>query len=213
MPTALTKVGGRWMLVDQPEPGYVWPEDYYGQPKTAAGHKFVPQDHSDTGIMVAFAPPQHVVDDLKLEDEHAEPAHDLHVTMTYLGKTGEYTSEQLAALPEVVSSWAEGHKPVRLTVQGSGTFLAPDENSPHVLHALVNSPGIHRLQAHLVDHLKAHGYKPRENHGYIPHITLGYTRHTVRFLPKVKRHEWTAHDIWSAIGGKRQPHRFGNGSL
>ena len=180
---------------------------YFGQ--RMAAHKFVPQDHNGKGIMVAFAPPQEVVDKLTLDDEDAELAHDLHITMAYLGKTDEYKPGHLKALPRVVSSWARSRKPIELTVQGSGTFLAPEEGEPHVLHALVNSPGLHRVQAHLVDHLKAHGYAARENHGYIPHITLGYTKHTVRFLPKVSRQSWTAKDIWTAIGGERQAHLFG----
>lgn len=173
-----------------------------------AAHKFLKQDHSGTGVMVALAPPKDVVDHLTVGEEHAEPAHDLHVTLSYLGNTDEYSLRQLADLPEVLDSWAEGHKPINLAVQGAGTFLAPDEESPHVLHALVNAPGLHRVQAHLTDHLKKYGYNPRENHGYIPHITLGYTKHPVRFLPQVNRMEWRAKDVWSAIGGRRQPHRL-----
>lgn len=178
-----------------------------GYRKTAA-HTFVPQDHSGTGVMVALAPPKDVVDHLTIGEEHAEPAHDLHVTLAYLGKTSEYKPGQLRDLPEVLDSWAEGHKPIDLTLQGAGTFLAPDEESPHVLHALVNAPRLHLKQAHLVDYLKQHGYNPREDYGYIPHITLGYVKHPVRFLPQVKRMSWTANDVWSAIGGKRRPHRF-----
>lgn len=178
-----------------------------GYRKTAA-HTFVPQDHSGTGVMVALAPPKDVVDHLTIGEEHAEPAHDLHVTLAYLGKTSEYKPGQLRDLPEVLDSWAEGHKPIDLTLQGAGTFLAPDEESPHVLHALVNAPRLHLKQAHLVDYLKQYGYNPREDYGYIPHITLGYVKHPVRFLPQVKRMSWTANDVWSAIGGKRRPHRF-----
>ena len=177
--------------------------------QTLAGHTFVPQDRSHTGIMVALAPPQHVVDALKLPDEHAEPAHELHVTLAYLGKTDDYSLRQLGDLPEVLDAWAEGHRPRRMKVQGAGTFLAPAEGEPHVLHALVNSPGLHRVQAHLVDHLKHYGYNPSEKHGYLPHMTLGCTKHPVRFLPKVEPHEWVAREAWSAIGNRRQPHRFG----
>jgi 2'-5' RNA ligase len=149
-----------------------------------------------------------VVDHLKIDHPDAEPAHDLHVTLSYLGKTEEYSLRQLADLPEILDAWAEGHKPLKAAIQGAGTFLAADEESPHVLHALVNAPGLHRVQSHLVDHLKRYGYKPREEHGYLPHVTLGYTKHPVRFLPQVKRMEWTARSVWSAIGGRRQPHRL-----
>ncbi len=192
------EVDGRHLLLDEHNHGI----------SRQAGHIFVPQKHS-TGMMIAFAPSRHVVDSLHVNDENAEPEHDLHVTAAYLGKVAEYSPQQLQDLPEVMDSWAEGHKPIQLTVQGSGTFLSPDGEQPHVLHALVNSPGLHRVQAHLVDHLKKYGYKPREDHGFIPHITIAYTRHAVRFLPKVERKSWLAKGIWSSIGDERQEHPFG----
>ncbi len=175
-----------------------------------AAHVFVPQDHSGTGIMIAYAPPKHIVDALKINEPHAEPAHDIHLTLSYLGKTDEYKPGQLRDLPEVMDSWAEGQSPRKLSVHGAGTFLASRDEDPHVLHALVNSSGLHRQQAHLVDHLKKYGYNPREEYGYIPHVTLGYTKHPVRFLPKVQRADWTAKSVWSAIGDQRQAHRFGS---
>ena len=174
-----------------------------------AEHTFVPQDNSGTGMMVCFAPPKEVTDHLVMDDPDAEPEHDLHVTLAYLGKTGEHSKRQLNKLPYLMDEWAKQHGPVRLSVEGSGTFLAPEEGEPHVLHALVNAPGLHRMQAHLVDYLKEHGYSPREDHGYIPHITLGYVKHNVRFLPRVERKEWTARHVWTAIGEHRSDHRLG----
>lgn len=171
-------------------------------------HVFIPQDHSGTGVMAAFAPPKRVTDSLVLPQEHAEPEHDLHVTLSYLGKTSEYSKGQLRDLPEVMDSWAEGHRPTRLKITGAGHFIA-DGDGGHPLIALVNSPGLHRMQAHLVDHLRNYGYRPREEHGYIPHLTLGYSKHGVRFLPKIEPQQWLAKDVWSAIGPERRPHRFG----
>lgn len=173
-------------------------------------HVFVPQDHSGSGIMAAFAPPKHVTDHLALPDEHAEPEHDLHVTLAYLGSKDEYKPGHLRDLPEVMDAWAEGHKPLRLKIAGAGHFLPSDDSDgAHPLITLVNAPGLHRMQSHLVDHLKRYGYNPRENHGYIPHLTLGYSKHHVRFLPKVEPRSWVARDVWSAIGEERRPHRFG----
>jgi 2'-5' RNA ligase len=143
-----------------------------------------------------------------LAQEGGEPRHDLHVTMAYLGKVNEYSAQQLKDFPAHVASWAQRHDAPEMLVSGSGTFLRPDEDSPHVLHALVNSPRLHRLQAHLVDHLKSQGYNPREDHGFVPHITLGYAKHEVRFLPKVQRQKWTSDDVWSVVDGKRRSHPF-----
>lgn len=199
----LVTIAGRQVYVESRDPGM---ESYFTK---EAAHTFVPQDHSGTGMMVAMAPPKDVVDSLHLNDPDAEPAHDLHVTMAYLGATTDHTPGQLRDLPEVIDSWAEGRKPIKMTVSGSGTFLAPDKDSPHVLHALVNSPGLHLMHAHLVNHLQRYGYDPKQTHGFVPHISLGYTKHDVRFLPKVSRKSWVAKDVWSAIGDKRRSHPFG----
>lgn len=179
-------------------------EGYFGL-RTEAGHTFVNEPH-DSGIMVALAPPKHVVD--TLTQEGGEPRHDLHVTLAYLGKTGEYSPQQLKDLPDHVASWAQKHDGPNMLISGSGTFLRPDEDSPHVLHALVNAPRLHRIQAHLVDQLRAKGYNPREDHGFVPHITLGYTKHDVRFLPKVQRQRWKADEVWSVVAGDRKSHPF-----
>lgn len=174
-----------------------------------ADYRFVPQDHSGTGIMAAIAPPKRVVDALTLSDEHAEPAHDLHTTLAYLGKVGEHSRGQLRDLPEVMNAWAEGQRPLRMKVGGAGHFLPSEEGGPHPLIALVSAPGLHRVQASLVDHLRRYRYNPRDDHGFTGHITLGYSRDHVRFLPKVEPHEWTARSVWTAIGEGRREHRFG----
>jgi 2'-5' RNA ligase len=179
-------------------------EGYYGL-RTEAGNTFVNESHGG-GIMVALAPPKHVVQ--SLTQEGGEPHDDLHVTLAYLGKTGEYDPQQLKDLPGHVAAWAQRHDAPDMLISGSGTFLRPDEDSPHVLHALVNSPRLHRMQAHLVDRLKANGYNPREDHGFVPHITLGYTKHDVRFLPKVQRQSWKADQAWSVVGDERRSHPF-----
>lgn len=171
-----------------------------------AAHVFLPNDHEGNGIMVALAPPQRVVDALK--QEGGEPPEDLHVTLAYLGKTKEYKPDHLANLTSHVAEWAQRHPGPNMAIEGSGTFLARKKDDPHVLHALVNAPGLHRLQADLTDHLKAGGYNPREDYGYLPHVTLGYTKHNVRFLPKVPRMSWKASKVWTAIGGSRQGHPF-----
>lgn len=171
-----------------------------------AAHVFLPQTHEGNSIMVALAPPQRVVDALR--QDGGEPPEDLHVTMAYLGKTKEYDPDHLQELPGKVAEWAQRHPRPAMSVEGSGTFLARNADGPHVLHALVNAPGLHRMQADLTDHLRSHGYRPREDYGYIPHVTLGYTKHDVRFLPKVPRMSWQASKVWTAIGGSRQGHPF-----
>lgn len=170
-----------------------------------AANVFLPNDHEGNSIMVALAPPQRVVDALR--QDGGEPPEDLHVTMAYLGKTKDYGKDHLQALPGKVAEWAQRHPRPQMSVEGTGTFLARGEGG-HVLHALVNAPGLHRMQADLVDHLREHGYDPREDYGYIPHVTLGYTRHDVRFLPKVPRMTWKASKVWTAVGGNRQGHPF-----
>lgn len=174
-----------------------------------AANTFLPNTHEGKGILVALAPPQRVVD--ALQQEGGEPADELHVTLAYLGRVKDYDSGHVAALPGHLDEWAARHPGPQMSVEGAGTFLDRGKGDGHVLHALVNAPGLHRLHSDLVDHLKINGYEPSEDYGYLPHMTLGYTRHHVRFLPKIPRVSWKASRVWSSVGGNRRSHLFGQG--
>jgi 2'-5' RNA ligase len=152
------------------------------------------------GIMIALVPPEDLAQRLAVEDGE-DPAQ-IHLTLAYLGQTGEYSAQQLADLKETVAAWAEAHEPLSATVQGSGTFVKAQEDGQHVLWASVDAPGLERLHVSLVDYLLERGYHPSMNHVFVPHMTLAYEKHHVRFLPKVERETWTASEVWVCIAGR-----------
>lgn len=170
------------------------------EPKTATVRHAPKSDEPQTGIMIAIVPPASVVESLVLDE--GEEAHELHVTLAYLGDVDEYSEVLLDNLHEVVESWAEDQARFTALVQGVGTFLAASEDEQHVLWASIGSPTLHRLQVSLLDHLIGHGYSPRENHGFTSHLTLAYGKHHFRFLPKVKRQTFKVSEIWVCVAGR-----------
>lgn len=161
------------------------------------------------GIMIAIVPPEDLA--ARLQVEGGEDPAQIHLTLAYLGQTGEYSAQQLGDLQEVVAAWAEAHEPLSATVQGSGTFVKAQEDGQHVLWASVDAPGLERLHVSLVDYLLERGYHPSMNHVFVPHMTLSYERHHVRFLPKVERETWMVGEVWVCIAGRWESVDLGAG--
>jgi len=110
----------------------------------------------------------------------------------------DHSEEQLRALPEVIQSWAEGQKPLKATIQGTGTFANPGN---HVLWASADIPGGAEMHVSLMQYLRGHGYEPKSDHGWVPHITLAYGNTHFRFMPKVTEPKpWPVREVWLAIG-------------
>lgn len=152
-----------------------------------------------TGMMVAIVPPREVAEDLALPD--GEPVHELHITLAYLGKTPDYTAEQVAWLPELVGSWAARQHPVKVRIGGTGKF-SNESSGEHVLWAAADIPGGAQLHSDLAAFLEGHGYRLPSEHGWLPHLTLAYVHKHFRFLPKVAEHSWDAAEVWTCVGGK-----------
>ena len=153
-------------------------------------------DFRSTGIMVAIVPPKSIGKKLLVED--GEPLEALHVTLVYLGDTGEYSEDQMKGLEPLVRAWARTQKPLTARIGGAGTFHNPDG---HVLWAAVDIPHGGGVRHSLSELLGEHGYKVRNDHGWTPHITLKYHRHPVRFLPKVEPVTWDVKEIVLCVGG------------
>lgn len=152
------------------------------------------------GVMIAIVPPRDLAERLHIEDgEHPEQ---LHITLAYLGKTDEYSEEQIDNLPEVISAWVEAHEPFSATVQGVGTFVNSEEDGQHVLWAAVDSPGLEARHVDLVGYLRAQGYSPRGDHVFTPHMTLAYGKNHFRFMPKIERESWLVEEVWVCTAGR-----------
>ena len=191
---------------EQTEDGHAWAD------KVAAIRQ-VDSDKSDGdvegGIMIAVVPPEDLAARLAVED--GEDPSQLHITLAYLGRTPEYTSDQLDHLPEMVAAWAEANEPLKATVQGAGTFVKAEEDGQHVLWASVDAPGLERLHVSLVDFLASRGYSPRGDHVFIPHMTLAYGKHHFRFMPKIERESWRVNEVWICVAGRWESVTLGAG--
>ncbi|MGW1436933.1 2'-5' RNA ligase family protein [Streptomyces griseus] len=184
-----------------------------GPPKTATAffHQAVLAEaaaiDNSSGVMVAFSPPQEIAEQLARKD--GQPAHDLHVTLAYLGKTSDYTKEQLLLLPRLVSSWAVRQKPVNIRTGGVGKF-SREADDQHVLWASIDIPGGAQLHSDLARYLEGHGFRLPSEHGWSPHMTLQYVDRHFRFMPHLPEHRWTATEVETHIGGTCHKARLGH---
>jgi 2'-5' RNA ligase len=164
-----------------------------------------PKGADMAGLMIAIVPPKSVGRKLLVED--GEPLEALHVTLAYLGSSGEHTKAQVRDLPSLVEAWARTQKPFEAKVGGAGTFTNPGQ---HVLWAAVDIPGGGGIRHDLSELLEEHGYKVRNDHGWTPHITLKYHTSHVRFLPKIEPVTWAVKEIMLCIGDDWSPIRLGS---
>lgn len=161
---------------------------------------------NSSGVMVALSPPPEIA--AQLVYEGGQSADDLHVTLAYLGKKSDYTKEQLAALPEIVSSWAARQKPVTVRTGGVLKFSNAAEDQ-HVLCASIDMPGGAQLHSDLARYLEGHGYNLPSEHGWNPHMTLKYVDKHFRFMPHVPELQWQAVMVETHIGGTCHQTRLG----
>lgn len=135
-------------------------------------------DENQDGVMVALYPPNDLAGDLALDDESAEDPDELHVTLAYLGKLSDLTSEQQDRLTKVVEGFAHTAAPLDAVISGYGVFAPPSspgaEDVTPVTYLSVDAPDLPSFRQRLVEALQAGGFPVAMNHGYTPHMTLAY---------------------------------------
>lgn len=119
---------------------------------------------SGEGCMIAFRPPEHILQAF----ESDEPFEELHVTVAYLGKAAEINKEMLL---DAVGAWSQRWPSFPASFSGYGVFENTDNR---VLVALVDMPGFEDARSDLLDIMAGYGLHPMRNHGYTPHMTLAY---------------------------------------
>ncbi len=120
------------------------------------------------GVMIAFRPPDWVLDALVLDDEDAESYDNLHITLLYLGKAADVDADKLT---ETVRIWAGAESHFTGTVSGYGTFQNGEEN---VFYAGWDIPELHAARARLEALCEDVGITSPSEHGFTPHTTLRY---------------------------------------
>jgi 2'-5' RNA ligase len=161
---------------------------------------------NDDGVMVAFVPPREVAE--QLSQHGGQMVDDLHITLAYLGNVADYTKEQLALLPQLVSAWAMRQKPVTIHIAGVGTFNNAYKNQ-HVLWAHPDIPGGVQMHVSLADYLERYGYRLPSEHGWTAHMTLQYVDRHKRFMPQLPEVGWEATEVVTFVGAARHAARLG----
>jgi 2'-5' RNA ligase len=158
------------------------------------------------GVMVAFVPPPEVAEQLALHG--GQLVDDLHITLAYLGNAADYTKEQLALLPQLVSAWAMRQKAVTIHIGGVGTFNNAYKDQ-HVLWAHPDIPGGVQMHVSLADYLERYGYRLPSEHGWTAHMTLQYVDRHKRFMPQLPAVGWEATEVVTFVGTARHAARLG----
>jgi 2'-5' RNA ligase len=171
------------------------------------------------GVMLALVVPEHVAKSLVQPD--GTPHHEMHVTLGYYGKVGkDIHKDAVETVTKCVAMSAEGYKPAKAHIGGVGRFNgSKTSDNKDVLIAHVDSPGLHEIRDHLIEHVKkcaamassadgqvaeANGPSPRTDHGYTPHITLKYMDPEADMpIHKLPRQEFTFTHLLMSVGKEK----------
>lgn len=133
------------------------------------------------GVMVCLSPSAELSERLSelgaSAGYDAEPPEQIHLTLAYLGKTGDVELDPVLLAARAAAAVLQ---PLTGTVNGMGTFANGDE---HVLWAAPDIPGINEFRLAVTSALATHGLSPASNHGFTPHITVAYADAPIRELP------------------------------
>jgi 2'-5' RNA ligase len=125
----------------------------------------------------------------------------LHVTLSALGRRSRFSTLDLAARKEELSSVAL--EPFMLVFDQLMSYDRRDGKKPLVL--CCSSPNRHLLdlRSRIVEAQKQPGVEDGTARGFSPHMTLFYTHHFVRRQQLERAVEWLVadfHIIWSHTG-------------
>lgn len=139
------------------------------------------------------------------------PANELHITLMYLGDTGE-TTYDAGQLSDWLAEWARGQQPIKGKLNGVGKFNSESPEGVPV-YLSYDSPELPAFRQSLVGFFQSKGLRFEFNHGFTPHITLAYTpNYKDGWLIDVPQQEITFNEVVLAYGGNRFVAPLGNQS-
>lgn len=168
------------------------------------------------GVMLALWTPRELAS--KIAHPGGTDPNEMHCTLGYYGKVGkEVKPEHIETVTKCVAMCAKGYQPVKAHVGGVGRFnSSPSSGGKDVLVAHVDSPGLHDLRDHLIEHVQKcadiqgaatataptpTGMTPLRTHGYTPHMTMAYIDPAEPMpVHKLDRHEFTFTHLVLAVG-------------
>jgi 2'-5' RNA ligase len=111
-----------------------------------------------------------------LSSPKALPPNELHVTLAYLGKVDDLSSEQVKEAHDLMRIISENHPPLPGHINGCGRFCNGDDDGDpfFIIPDLAALPNLRQV---IIDGLKSGGVETAKDHGFVPHITLIYLPH------------------------------------
>lgn len=171
-------------------------------------------------LFVALEPPPHVRESLRAavtRGRRNDP--DLrwagpdawHLTLVFLGQVGE---DLLPRITETLGREAREHGPLRLTVDGWGTFPRGGPRSSVLWAGLAGDTEALGALAHGMRAASARVGVPVEDRAYVPHITVARSRpardlaDTVRALGTPPEHGWHVDRVHLVESRPGRPDRY-----
>lgn len=163
------------------------------------------------GVMVAIYPPPELAAALAGDADGDETSDQLHVTLAYLGTVDEFTDEELELARRAVASVTLGREPLEASVQGTGTFSAPESDDPRWYS--IDALGLAELRTEVVRALEQHGVQPRADHDFTPHMTVRYGGDELAEVPTGGDAPWPVDALVFVAAGERSVHPLGHNYL
>jgi 2'-5' RNA ligase len=102
----------------------------------------------------------------------------LHVTLKFLGEIPE---EKISDIDDILENIAKNHKPVSMTLKGTGFF--PPNKTPRVLWIGIETNNtLSDIQSQLEEELQKLGF-PKEKRRFSPHLTMGRIKKPFNLQP------------------------------
>lgn len=178
----------------------VVPADELGNP--VVGEAIPGTEKTGEGSMVALVIPAEAAEALAVENGLDAP--DLHITLAYLGDSGQFDSVKRQAIRSVVQETVQGWPALVGEVTGTGRFTA-DDGGPDPVFAIPSIPGLAELRNAVVQALSWEGVYPtgKGAEAWTPHITLAYVDKDADAPPAVTGIPLWPHQVVVAFGADR----------
>jgi 2'-5' RNA ligase len=132
------------------------------------------KDHS--GAMISLTVPAGIAQGFALDTEGALPASEMHITLAYLGKAADLSSQQVRNIHGAVEGLSFGYTSLQGAINGVGRFCNSDPDGD-AFFIIPDIPQLPALRQDLIERLENKGIPTTQNHGFVPHITLMYLPH------------------------------------
>lgn len=127
-----------------------------------------------TSAMVALLPSKDHAE--RLATEYGEDASALHVTLGFLGSSGDWNTEKTAAVHKIVKEVSETKDPFPANAFAAAQFN-PDSELAHVMlmgHGTEQLNHMESLRDEIMTKLLGTNQVPRQHAPWVAHMTLGY---------------------------------------